>query len=193
MDNKLNTKDLITTGIFSAIYIVIYFICGMIGFIPIFLVFLPLICPIVTGIPFMLFLTKVKKFGMVTIMGIIIGLVFFLTGHTFVPIITATVFGFAADLILRAGNYQSFKNSALGYGVFSLLITGAMIPIFVMRDSYYEHLVSGMGAEYANAIMALTPDWMFLVMISLAFIAGVIGAFLGKKVLKKHFERAGIA
>ncbi|MCC7549957.1 MAG: MptD family putative ECF transporter S component, partial [Methanobacterium sp.] len=66
--NRLNTKDLITTGIFTAIYIVIFFACGMLGYIPILLVFLPLICPIVTGIPFMLFLTKVKKFGMVTIM-----------------------------------------------------------------------------------------------------------------------------
>ena len=33
------------------------------------------ICPIVGGIPFMLFLTKTKKFGMITIMGILMGLV----------------------------------------------------------------------------------------------------------------------
>jgi energy-coupling factor transport system substrate-specific component len=152
----------------------------MLGYIPILLVFLPLICPIVTGIPFMLFLTKVKKFGMVTIMGLIIGLVMFLTGHTFVPAITGLVFGLAADLIFRAGNYQSFKNSVIGYGVFSMFILGAMVPLWVMRDSYFAHLSSGMGTEYANSIMALTPDWMFFVLIGVAFVAGVIRSFPGK-------------
>ncbi len=192
MNNKLNTKDLITTGIFTTIYIVIYFACGMLGYIPILLVFLPLICPIVSGIPFMLFLTKVKKFGMVTIMGLIVGLVMFLTGHTVVPTITALIFGLAADLIFRAGNYQSFKNSVLGYGVFSMFIIGAMIPMWVMRDSYFTHISSSMGTEYATTVMSFTPEWMFFVLIIVAFIAGVIGALLGKSVLEKHFKRAGI-
>jgi energy-coupling factor transport system substrate-specific component len=124
----------------------------------------------------MLFLTKVKKFGMVTIMGLIIGLVLFLLGHTFIPVITGLVFGLAADLIFRAGNYQSFKKSVLGYGIFSISIMGAMVPLWVMRDSYFEYMSSSMGPEYTATIMTLTPDWMFFVLIGVAFVAGVIGA-----------------
>jgi energy-coupling factor transport system substrate-specific component len=192
-NNKLNTQDLITTGIFTAIYIVIFFICSMLGYIPILLVFLPLICPIVTGIPFMLFLTKVKKFGMVTIMGLIIGLVMFLTGHTWMPVATGLIFGLLADLVFKAGKYQSSKNSILGYGVFSMFIIGAMMPMWVMRDSYFEYMSSSMGTEYVATVMSLTPEWMFFVLMIVAFIAGIIGALLGKSVLKKHFKRAGIA
>ncbi|NLJ38162.1 MAG: MptD family putative ECF transporter S component [Candidatus Atribacteria bacterium] len=192
-NNKLNTQDLITTEIFTAIYIVIFFICGMLGYIPILLVFLPLICPIVTGIPFMLFLTKVKKFGMVTIMGLIIGLVMFLTGHTWMPVATGLIFGLLADLVFKAGKYQSSKNSILGYGVFSMFIIGAMMPMWVMRDSYFEYMSSSMGTEYVATVMSLTPEWMFFVLMIVAFIAGIIGALLGKSVLKKHFKRAGIA
>jgi energy-coupling factor transport system substrate-specific component len=192
-NNKLNTQDLITTGIFTAIYIVIFFLCGMLGYIPILLVFLPLICPIVTGIPFMLFLTKVKKFGMVTIMGLIIGLVMFLTGHTWMPVATGLIFGLLADLVFKAGKYQSSKNSILGYGVFSMFIIGAMMPMWVMRDSYFEYMSSNMGTEYVATVMSLTPEWMFFVLVIVAFVAGIIGALLGKSVLKKHFKRAGIA
>nr|WP_312701830.1 MptD family putative ECF transporter S component [Sedimentibacter sp.] len=76
MGNKLNAKDLINIGIFTAIYFVLFFATGMTGYIPVMLIFLPLLCPLVTGIPFMLFLTKVKTFGMVTIMGTILGLLF---------------------------------------------------------------------------------------------------------------------
>jgi len=141
----------------------------------------------------MLFLTKVKKFGMVTIMGLIIGLVMFLTGHTWMPVATGLIFGLLADLVFKAGKYQSSKNSILGYGVFSMFIIGAMMPMWVMRDSYFEYMSSSMGTEYVATVMSLTPEWMFFVLMIVAFIAGIIGALLGKSVLKKHFKRAGIA
>ena len=47
--------------------------------------------------------------------------------------------------------------------------------------------------EYANTMMSLTPMWVCPLMLVAAFIAGVIGALIGKALLKKHFERAGIA
>ena len=61
---KLQAKDLINVGIFTAIYFVIFFAGMMLGYIPIFIPLLGLICPILCGIPFMLYLTKIKKFGM---------------------------------------------------------------------------------------------------------------------------------
>ena len=81
MNNKLGAKDLINVGIFTAIYFVIFFACGMLGYIPIFMAALPLLIAVVGGIPFMLYLTKVNKFGMVTITGIIVSLLMFATGH----------------------------------------------------------------------------------------------------------------
>ena len=63
---RLTVKDLITVGVFSAFYIVAFYVAGMLGIIPIFMVLLALMCPIVGGIPFMLYLTRVKKLGMVT-------------------------------------------------------------------------------------------------------------------------------
>jgi energy-coupling factor transport system substrate-specific component len=100
---RLQGKDLITVGIFTAIYFVLMFMSGMMGYVPIFYAILPLVVPIVCGIPFMLFLTKVKCFGMVTIMGTICGGLMLLTGHTFIPLITGVVFGLLADLIFMAG------------------------------------------------------------------------------------------
>ncbi len=64
--NKLQAQDLINVGIFTAIYFVLFFAGMMLGYIPIFIPLLGLVCPIICGIPFMLYLTKVKKFGMVT-------------------------------------------------------------------------------------------------------------------------------
>ena len=79
-NNKLQAKDLINVGIFTAIYFVVFFAGMMLGYIPIFIPLLGLVCPILCGIPFMLYLTKVKKFGMVSLTGIILGLLNVLIG-----------------------------------------------------------------------------------------------------------------
>lgn len=70
--NRLQGKDLINVGIFTAIYFVIVLVVAMLSFIPVFLPLLAIIVPLVGGIPFMLFLTKVNKFGMILIMSVII-------------------------------------------------------------------------------------------------------------------------
>ena len=192
MNNKLSTKDLINIGIFTAFYYVIFFASAMLGYVPILFILLPVYLPILTGIPFMLFLTRVKKFGMVLIMSIILGLIMFATGHTWLPVLTAVICGLAAELIFKGGKYKSFTHSAIGYGVFSVWSMGAMLPMWIMRDSYFEYIRSSMGDEYTNKILQLTPNWVAFAVIGVAFISGVIGAFLGKSMLKKHFKRAGI-
>ena len=75
MNNKLQAKDLINLGLFTVLYFVIGCCVAIpIGFVPIFLPVLGSLWSLITGIPFMLFLTRVKKFGMVTIMGVLSGL-----------------------------------------------------------------------------------------------------------------------
>lgn len=50
--NRIQPKDLITVGIFSAIMMVVCFAASMLGFIPIFIPLLSVVVPIVEGIPF---------------------------------------------------------------------------------------------------------------------------------------------
>ena len=127
-NNKIQAKDLINVGIFTAIYFVIFFAGMMLGYIPIFIPLLGLVCPILCGIPFMLYLTKVKKFGMVSLTGIILGLLNLVMGSGVLVLIFGIIFGVLGDVILRAGKYQSWKCTLLGNGVFSLWIMGSTTP-----------------------------------------------------------------
>ena len=126
--NKLQAKDLIHVGIFTAVYFVIFFAGMMLGYIPIFIPLLGLVCPILCGIPFMLYLTKVRKFGMVSLTGIVLGLLNLIMGSGALVLAGGAVFGIASDLILRAGTYQSWKCTLLGYGVFFPLDHGICEP-----------------------------------------------------------------
>lgn len=190
---KIKAKDLITVGIFTAIQFVVCMAVAMLGYIPIFIPLLAVLVPLIGGIPFMLFLTKTKKFGMVTIMSVLIGLITCLMGMGVWVILTAPVFGILADLIFRSGGYASVKKSILGYGVFSMWVIGNYIPIVVTRDAYFQMLATGgYGEEYTQTLMHYIPDWSLLPLLAACFVSGILGALLGRVLLKKHFVRAGI-
>lgn len=191
---KLSVKDLINVGLFSVIYFIMFTISGILGYIPICVVILPLIAGILGGIPFVLFTIKEQKFGAVTLMGVIAGLFTFLVGQTWRSVVFGLVFGLLADLIMRSGQYKSWTKNMLGYSVFTLWTVGTMLPMWIMRETFFAGYRENGGTDaYINAVMKLTPNYMILVVIVLALVGGMLGACLEKSVLKKHFEKAGIA
>ena len=81
-DKKLKGKDLITIGIFSAIYFVINFAFMLLGGIhPVLWMLMPGFIAVFAGIPFMLMVAKVQKPGAVFLMGLITALIYFATGQ----------------------------------------------------------------------------------------------------------------
>ena len=191
---KLSVKDLINVGLFSVIYFIMFTISGILGYIPICVVILPLIAGILCGIPFVLFTIKEQKFGAVTLMGVIAGLFTFLVGQTWLSVVFGLVFGLLADLIMRSGQYKSWTKNMLGYSVFTLWTVGTMLPMWIMRETFFAGYRENGGTDaYINVVMKLTPNYMILVVIVLALVGGMLGACLGRSVLKKHFEKAGIA
>lgn len=137
-NNKLKGKDLINIGIYAAIYCVLMTCIAMLGYIPIMLPMLAVIGPIVLGVPMMLFYTKVKKFGMITIMGTIVGIYLCVTGMGFWPIVFGVVFGFLADLVAKSGKYASSKKTILSYGTFCVLLFGNFLPLYIDREAYFS-------------------------------------------------------
>lgn len=191
---KLTTKDFITIGIFTAIWFVVEFACGMLGYIhPYVVASYVVLLPLAGSIPMMLFYTKTEKFGMISIMSILIAIIMFVTGMGYLgaPLIIAS--GVLADLIARSGRYKSFKSTVLSYGVFCFWICANYFPVIVTAESYRQRLLDGgFSAEYAEALFSVINVKTIAVLMLLCFVFGCIGSFMGKAVVKKHFEKAGI-
>jgi energy-coupling factor transport system substrate-specific component len=180
--------------VFSAIYIVVLAVFGQLGaLIPILQVAGPFYIPLVCGIPFMLHLMRVRAFGQITIMGILTGLLVFLTGQSWVIIVLAVVLAPIADIIARLGKYRRWPTILAGYVVFSEMLIGMVVPLFFMRDAFLERIGTRHDAEWVQSLVDLTPQWVFWVMIGELAVGAVCGAVLGKVVLRKHFVKAGIA
>ena len=163
--NRLKAKDFITVGIFTAIILVVEFACGMLGYIhPFIVASYVIMIPLVGAIPMMLFYTKVQKFGMITIMSILIAIMMFVLGMGF-----------------------------LSYGVFCLWICANYFPVIVTAESYRQDLIDeGYSAEYCNNLFLAINYKTIGILLILCFVFGCLGALIGKAVVKKHFEKAGI-
>lgn len=194
MNNKLQAKDLINIGLFTVLYFVLGCCVAIpIGFVTIFLPVLGSLWTLITGIPFMLFAVRVKKFGMVTIMAVLSGLLMGFTGMGFWGVPVWLVFGLLGDLIMKSGEYRSAKKTLLGYGVFSLWMVGTYIPMYFMADQARADFAAGFGEEYADRVMSVMPMWSIVLVVAGIFLCALLGGVIGKAILKKHFVKAGIA
>lgn len=168
MNQKLQAKDLINIGLFTVLYFVLGCCVAIpIGFVPIFLPILGALWMLITGIPFMLFAVRVKKFGMVTIMAILSGLLMGLTGMGFWGVPMGVVFG--------------------------LWMIGTYIPMYFMVEQSWADFAAGFGEEYADKVMSVMPMWSIVLVIAGIFLCALLGGLIGKALLKKHFAKVGIA
>ncbi len=193
-ENKLKAKDFITIGIFTALVFIVEYACGMLGFIhPYFIASYVILIPIVGSIPMMLFYTKVEKFGMITIMSVLIAIIMFVTGMGWLGAPLIIISGLIADLIAKKGGYKSFKMTALSHGVFCLWICANYFPVIVTADNYRKNLIDGgFSADYCDALFSVINAKTIAILLILCIVFGVVGAFVGKAVVRKHFEKAGI-
>ena len=69
-----------------------------------------------------------------------------------------------------------------------------MIPIYVSRAAYVQRLVEeGYGQAYADKMMSILPYWSFFPVLALGAVGGYLGATIGVKMLKKHFQKLEMA
>lgn len=101
-EKMLKGRELITIGIFSAIYFVINFAFMLLGGLhPMLWILMPAFIALFSGIPFMLMCAKVQKPGAVLLMGLITGLIYFVTGQFTVVILVSFVIACALGEIAR--------------------------------------------------------------------------------------------
>ena len=190
-EQKLKIKDLVTIGVFAVIYVVIIFALGMIGFLPVLYLVYPALLGIVSGTVIMLFMAKVQKPWAVLIFGMLTSVFMMVEGNTYLLIIHSFVVMLIAELIRRVGNYNSFKYNMLSFAIFNTWICGSLMQMLWAREKYIE-IAMVMGEEYVNALIKLvTYPNMALVYLG-AILGGLIGANIGRILLKKHFIKAGI-
>ncbi|WP_455520976.1 MptD family putative ECF transporter S component [Parvimonas micra] len=190
---KLKIKDLVTIGVFTVIYFVLMFLSGMIGMVPILYLAYPAVAGIITGIVIMLFMAKVQKLWGLFILGLICSFIVIAMGNTYIILIHALISMAIAEFVRKIGGYKSFKYNMLSFTIFNTWICGFLMQILLAKDKVIEMAeTKGMGYDYIMKLIALLNFRNMIFVYIGAIVGGIIGAYIGKVFLKKHFEKAGI-
>ena len=188
---KMTAKDLMYAGAFAAIYIVLMLVIVMgSGIVPILYVISPITVGAVCGTVYMLSVLKVKRFGAALIMGILFALIACATNMQ--GLIMAICTSLLAELVLFLGKYKSKKMYLLSFVVFNLNMSCPFSMLFFARDKFFAISEQYQGKEHTDALMKLLPDGIYFGIIGFAVIGGILGALIANKLIKKHFEKAGI-
>ncbi|MFI6393260.1 MptD family putative ECF transporter S component [Nonomuraea sp. NPDC050547] len=195
LDPRMSPRDLINIGVFGALYLAVVFAINMLGFLNPAVMLAALVASIVAaGVPFMLFLTRVRHAGMVTVFAIITGGFLMLTGHPLISFVITIGCALAAELIIWVGRYASRRLSVLAYAVYSAWYAGPMMPIFYDRDAYFAGpSMQAMGADFVSQMRTLLSPPVLLAFDVSTIVFGLLGGLLGLRLTRKHFEKAGLA
>lgn len=193
--NKLTVPDLISVGVFTALYFVLVtvatFTCALLPGVG--NIVLPALAALISGSVYMLLAAKLQKFGGITIMGLVMGLFFFVSGHFVLSFAANIVCGLLADLIAARDKFRSKKLLLVSYVVFSYGLTGPILPLWFMKDAYIANLtVRGKDAAYIDTLFVPINNGSFVVAMAAILVCAVLGGLFGQRMMEKHFEKAGI-
>ena len=197
MDNQKNTKSsrgAIAAGLFIALYLVIFVIIGVICM-PIAVLFLlmPELLAFFAAPVYHTMLTKAPGWISIFLAAVIPSLVLIATGHIPIAPLVSVPAGLIAVLLSKKGQYKSFKWNTISHMVFSLNVFGGFLPIWFMREYFFQRtLKGGMSQSFVDTVRLLTPWWGLLVMMIATALFSLLGSLFTKKVLHKRLEKAGI-
>ena len=190
----LTVKDLVTIGIFSALFLV-FALVGGIFFAPnpVLTFYMPVGSALLCGPVYLLMMAKVQKRWAATILGAIMCIIWFVTGMHWAMALGYLIMGIAADIVAGAGRYQSKKINSLSYILLSLGGTGSYLVFFADPDGWAKTMLgNGTEQSYIDTMRSTGTVWIMVVMLAGTILAAAVSAFIGCKMLKKQFEKAGI-
>ena len=195
MNKGLTVKDLVTTGIFycTVICFCIGGRCLFLQRILYLLFFMPAGGGLLAGPIYLLLIAKVHKRWSLSITGIIMGIIWFVTGMHWAFALGYLIMAIVADFVAGAGQYKSKKLNSLSYILFSLGGTGSYIVFFVDPNGWAQTMLgNGTEQSYIDTMQATANTGILIAMFAAVIITSAISAFVGCKMLKKQFEKAGI-
>ena len=189
-NEKMNVRDYITAAIMYVLMFLVYAGVGApIGMTVAGSLFVFAACAVVWGTIFILLFTKVNKKGVVLLFGLMWAAMQLMSfwGVAIVIAIGAVI----AELLWDKLDRRKFSTMLLCFTVQVIfLYLGMTLPLIFMKDMYLA-AVSAYADLYSTVFdMLIGP--MFFVGLAATVVGCIVGAFLGKLLLKKHFEKAGI-
>ena len=141
----------------------------------------------------MLMVAKVPKFGAISIMGSIMGIFFLIVGRFTGATAIAVIISILADIIAYGFKYKNKPGILFSYIVFSFSLIGPVVPMLFFPSFYMDQLADqGRDLNYIEGVFASVSEYTVIILTVLIIVMSIVGGLFGQRMMKKHFEKAGI-
>ncbi|CAM2852764.1 MptD family putative ECF transporter S component [Slackia exigua] len=193
--SAIGPRDLVSIGVFGALSLFIFFVVGSIAGLTVVgtVANIPIVC-FFTSIVYLLLAAKVKKSGTFLIMGIINVLPGLMAANVFG--ILGGIAGWAvAEAVATRVGYANRKGLVAAY-VTGCTLQSALftLPMYLSAAQYLSERqeILRLTDEAMVQFVALFTGPMYVGMVVLTVATSLMGALVSLRVMKKHFEKAGI-
>lgn len=191
----IGPRDLVSIGVFGALSLLIFFVVGGIAGLTVVgtVANIPIVC-FFTSIVYLLLAAKVKKPGTFLIMGTINVLPGLMAAN--VLGVLGSIAGWAvAEAVATRVGYANRRGLVAAY-VTGCTLQSALytLPIYLSATQYLSERqeILRLTDETMAQFVALFSGPMYAGMVALTIATSLMGALVSLRVMKKHFEKAGI-
>lgn len=191
----IGPRDLVSIGVFGALSLLIFFVVGGIAGLTVVgtVANIPIVC-FFTSIVYLLLAAKVKKPGAFLIMGTINVLPGLMAAN--VLGVLGSIAGWAvAEAVATRVGYANRRGLVAAY-ITGCTLQSALytLPIYLSATQYLSERqeILRLTDETMAQFVALFSGPMYAGMVALTIATSLAGALISLKVMKMHFERAGI-
>lgn len=193
---KLSSRDLVTLGVFSVLFIVItMLVVGLCSMSIVAYLASCAIAAIPAGVVWVYVHIRIPRFGTSLVMATVFALAIFLMGSGWPMAVALIVGGLLSEVARKIAGPGKFAGISIGYGLFmASWSVGLFAPMLTLIDYYRELQASNnIDPAFTEALFnALTPETLAFIALG-TFAGAVVGALVGRAVFKKHLRRAGVA
>ena len=117
----------------------------------------------------------------------------FVTGHVLAVGGSARRAGRGGRPHRRRGRFRNKNLNLVSFLVFSLNPMGSYLMLWIDPSGYTSYL-AGKGTEqaYLDTMVSTGAGWVLPGMIALTLVCALVSALVGRRLLKKQFEKAGV-
>ena len=187
---KFQIKDLIITALMVLCSQVLYRVLSFLFVTPYTMLLAVPIWSIIGAIAYFLVPGKTKNTWMILLFCVLTSIVSFYPPY----MISCTVAGIIAMLIAKTKGVSNYKGLTIGYVIFCVLagFGGMYIPFLFYADQTIKSYEKMFGSGYMETLTKIVSPMTTVIMLIVIAICALIGAVISKKLLKKHFEKAGM-
>lgn len=194
---KMTVREIVTAAIMMALFYAIAFVIGT-GTVAIPVLYLYGTAGIemfLGSIFYLVAANRVNKHGLLFVWVMIYALITAVMGYMFMVPYFVAVAVVSELVMIGKDTYRNPIRNMIGWSTYGIgMVMGIGVPCWIAWESYQKQ---ALASGFTDSTMKLQYDMvsspeLMLVGVVITVILSALGIFISQKILKKHFEKAGV-